>query len=135
MSHTEKESRFLRNTSFHSVFWMLASIAVFYYTDFYLTLKVDRNIRRLLELIVFGVRSWKLESFKGYLLLIISDDNLNKFAETYQFSHWWSFFLLLNWAKFYSSNYLLKYPYSLHSHLILHMLLINLSQKYRSVFL
>jgi len=32
------------NTS--NIFWMISSIAVFYYTDFYLALKVDPNINR-----------------------------------------------------------------------------------------
>ena len=30
----------------HNVFWMVASIAVFYYTDFYIALKIDPNIKR-----------------------------------------------------------------------------------------
>ena len=30
----------------HSVFWMITSIAVFYYTDFYLALRYDRRIHR-----------------------------------------------------------------------------------------
>lgn len=67
---------------------MLASIAVFYYTDFYLALKLDPNIRRWVELIVLGVRSCKSESLKGYFRLMICDDNLNEFPETYRVSHW-----------------------------------------------
>ena len=30
----------------HNVFWMVASIAVFYYTDFYIALRIDPNIKR-----------------------------------------------------------------------------------------
>ena len=30
----------------HSIFWIISSIAVFYYTDFYISLKVDPNIDR-----------------------------------------------------------------------------------------
>lgn len=30
----------------HSVFWMMASFAVFYYTDFYVTLMYDTQINR-----------------------------------------------------------------------------------------
>ncbi|XP_015769956.1 PREDICTED: transmembrane protein 128-like [Acropora digitifera] len=38
-----------RNTSrinSHSVFWMLAALAVFYYSDFYIALRVDSRIHR-----------------------------------------------------------------------------------------
>ena len=46
-----------RNTSrinSHSVFWMVAALAVFYYSDFYIALRVDSRIHRSVSYMLQG---------------------------------------------------------------------------------
>lgn len=58
----------------HSVFWMVAAIAVFYYTDFYIAVRFDPRIHRWVYIYSENILNIHVQSLILKMFLILTPD-------------------------------------------------------------